>query len=124
MITIDYKSRVPIYDQIINGIMRLKALDVLKAGDKLPSVRNMAISLGINPNTVQKAYAMLEAKGVICTVSGKGAFISEDDNAADAIIEAAKESFEASVKSAKAMGLSPDTLRAVITKIYMEESND
>ncbi len=118
MITIDYKSRVPIYDQIIAGIIRLKALGVLKNGDKLPSVRSLAVRLGINPNTVQKAYAILETDGVICSISGKGSFISEDDKAADAILTAAKDEFRIAVETAKRMGLSVETLTEITKEIY------
>ncbi len=118
MITIDYKSRVPIYDQITAGIIRLKSLGVLKNGDKLPSVRSLAVKLGINPNTVQKAYAILESDGVICSVSGKGSFISEDNKATDAIMAAAKDDFKIAVETAKRMGLSEETLTLILRDIY------
>ncbi|MBQ5911149.1 MAG: GntR family transcriptional regulator [Clostridia bacterium] len=118
MITIDYKSRVPIYDQITAGFIRLKTLGVLKPHDKLPSVRSMASSLGINPNTVQKAYAILEADGVIYSVSGKGSFISDDQNADAAILSAAKNDFKMAVENAKSMGLSFDELTNVLQTVF------
>ena len=59
MIQIDWKSGVPAYDQIVSGIIKLKALGVLKPNDKLPSVRNFALKLGVNPNTVQRSYLIL-----------------------------------------------------------------
>lgn len=118
MITIDYKSRVPIYDQITGGIIRLKALGVLKAGDKLPSVRVMAIDLGINPNTVQRAYNILEADGVIYSVAGKGSFISVDNKAADAILSAAKNTFRQAVEQARQAGLDETTLKQLIDTTF------
>ena len=118
MITIDYKSRVPIYDQITGGIIRLKALGVLKARDKLPSVRVMAIDLGINPNTVQRAYNILEADGVIYSVAGKGSFISGDNKAADAILSAAKNTFRQSVEQARQAGLDEATLKQLIDTTF------
>ncbi len=118
MITIDYKSRVPIYDQITGGIIRLKALGVLKAGDKLPSVRAMAIDLGINPNTVQRAYNILEADGVIYSVAGKGSFISDDNKAADAILSAAKNTFRQAVEQARQAGLDEATLKRMIDTVF------
>ena len=118
MITIDYKSRVPIYDQITGGIIRLKALGVLKAGDKLPSVRVMAIDLGINPNTVQRAYNILEADGVIYSVAGKGSFISGDNKAADAILSAAKNTFRQAVEQARQAGLDETTLKQLIDTTF------
>ncbi len=114
MITIDYRSRVPIYDQIVNGIIRLRAAGVLKADDKLPSVRSLANEIHINPNTVQKAYAMLEADGIIYSVSGKGSFISGDENAGAALKGAAKTDFKAAVKIALERGLDKEDLIKLI----------
>ena len=62
MINLDYKSRVPIYEQIVNEIERYVVLGILKPEEQLPSVREMATELGINPNTVKKAYTELERK--------------------------------------------------------------
>ena len=124
MITIDYKSRVPIYDQITGGIIRLKTLGVLNGGDKLPSVRALAIKLGINPNTVQKAYAILETEGIIYSVSGKGSFISEDTSAADAILATAADEFRMSVEAARRMGLDRARLNEIIAEIYEGGKND
>ena len=125
MITIDYKSRVPIYDQITAGFIRLKALGVLKSHDKLPSVRSMASSLGINPNTVQKAYAILETEGVIYSVSGKGSFISDDESADAAILASAKSDFKMAVENAKSMGLGLDALKSILDEAFKGgDSND
>lgn len=124
MITIDYKSRVPIYDQITAGIIRLKAVGVLKPGDKLPSVRSLAIKLGINPNTVQKAYAILEADGVIYSVSGKGSFISDDSRAAEAILNAAKDDFRIAAETAQRMGLDLNTLTEILNETYKGGTTD
>ena len=118
MITIDYKSRIPIYDQIVNGIIRLKVVGVLKDGDKLPSVRQLALKLSVNPNTVQKAYAILETNGVIYSVTGKGSFISEDETAKDAILEAAKDDFKRAVEEAFRKGLAKEELENILKQIY------
>ncbi len=114
MITIDYKSRVPIYDQIIAGFIRLKALGVLAGGDKLPSVRSLALELGINPNTVQRAYTSLETQGVIYSVSGKGSFISDEDTAGLAVMQSAKNDFKKAVEQAISVGLTRDDLINII----------
>lgn len=118
MITIDYKSRVPIYDQIVNSVIRLKVVGVLKDGDKLPSVRQLALKLSVNPNTVQKAYAILETNGVIYSVSGKGSFISEDETAKDAILQAAKDDFKRAVEEAYRKGLGQNDLENILKQIY------
>lgn len=123
MITIDYRSRVPIYDQIVSGIIRLKTVGVLKADDKLPSVRQLANELRINPNTVQKAYAILETDGIIYSVSGKGSFISGDSAADTALYDAAKADFEKAVQEAAYRGLSKQSLAEIIEKVFENEDN-
>lgn len=76
MITIDTRSRDPIHIQIEKQIVKLINLGVYEEDSLLPSVRSMALELGINPNTVAKAYKALEQAGIIYTVAGKGAFVS------------------------------------------------
>ena len=76
MLYIDYKSGLPIYEQVYNGILRLAALGILQPGAQLPSVRSVAADAGVNPNTVQKAYAALERDGVIVSVPGRGSFLA------------------------------------------------
>ena len=78
MFTIDHHSRVPIYEQIISQVERLIATQVFQPQDQLPSVRQAASTLGINPNTIQKAYVELERKGYIYSVVGKGYYIHEN----------------------------------------------
>ncbi len=78
MINLDYQSRIPIYEQIVDGIEKYVALGILKEKTQIPSIREMAGNLGINPNTVKKSYDILENRGVITTISTKGTFISEN----------------------------------------------
>ena len=75
MILIDYKSRKPIYEQIIDSIKSLIDSGVLERDDQLPSVRQLAQELAINPNTIQKAYGELEREGVIYSLKGRGSFV-------------------------------------------------
>ena len=77
MISINYQSRTPIYEQIVEQIERYIAFGVLKPKQQMQSIRELASSLGINPNTVKKAYEELEKRGAIITISTKGTFISE-----------------------------------------------
>ena len=76
MINLDYNSRIAIYEQIVMEIERYIALGILKENDKLPSIRQLAVELGINPNTVKKAYSILESKNIINSLSTKGTFIT------------------------------------------------
>ena len=78
LINLDYQSRTPIYEQIVSSIEKYVALGILREREQIPSIREMAASLGVNPNTVKKAYDILENKKVITTVSTKGTFISDD----------------------------------------------
>ena len=77
MIQIDYQSRTPIYEQIVLEIERYVVLGIYKPKQQIESIRELATSLGINPNTVKKAYDELERRGTITTISTKGTFISE-----------------------------------------------
>ena len=76
MIFINTASGVPIYEQLIQNVTRLVEAGVLKPHDRLPSVRALAAELGVNPNTVAKAYRELEAQGVTYSSAGKGCFIN------------------------------------------------
>ena len=77
-INLDYKSRIPIYEQIVNNIEKYVAVGILREKSQIPSIRELANNLGINPNTVKKAYDILENRGVIMTISTKGTFISNN----------------------------------------------
>ena len=77
MITIDYKDRRPIYEQIVSSIEELAVRGVLEPDSQLPSVRQLAVELSINPNTLQRAYSQLETEGYVYTVSGRGTFVCE-----------------------------------------------
>ena len=78
MLRIDPRSSTPIYEQIELGVKELILKGALKYGEKLPSVREMASILTINPNTISKAYGELEREGIIETLRGKGTFITDN----------------------------------------------
>lgn len=78
LINLDYQNRLPIYEQIVNNIEKYVALGIIEAKQQIPSIREMAASLGVNPNTVKKAYDILESKGIIVTISTKGTFIADN----------------------------------------------
>lgn len=77
MIILDYRDSRPIYEQIVEKFKLLILKGVLQQDEKMPSVRNLAMELSINPNTIQRAYATLESQGYIYTVKGKGNFVSD-----------------------------------------------
>lgn len=76
MIQINYRDSRPIYEQIKDGIRKLIVQGIMESNEKLPSVRELATSLTINPNTIQRAYRELEAEGYVYTVKGKGCFVA------------------------------------------------
>ena len=82
-IIISNASGVPIYEQIVSKYKNLIVRNVLTPGEKMPSVRSLAMELSINPNTIQKAYAELERQGFIYTVKGRGNFVAENTNLKD-----------------------------------------
>ena len=75
MVHLDYRDAKPIYIQIIDNIRSQIAAGILQPGDKLPSVRELATQLSINPNTIQRAYREMESMGLIQTIPGKGCFV-------------------------------------------------
>jgi len=75
MIHLDYRDARSIYTQIADGFRAQIAAGILQQGDKLPSVRELAAELVINPNTIQRAYRELEMQGYIASVPGKGSFV-------------------------------------------------
>lgn len=77
MIQLNYRDAKPIYEQIKDGLRKLVISNSFVANEKLPSVREMASRLAINPNTIQKAYKELETEGYIYTIAGKGSFVAE-----------------------------------------------
>ncbi|MEE1239213.1 MAG: GntR family transcriptional regulator [Acutalibacteraceae bacterium] len=117
MLKLNLKSGVPICDQIVNGFIRMKALGLSKDGDQLPSVRQLALELCVNPNTVQKAYQMLESAGVIYSVKGKGSFFSDGEMADMAVIKAAKKDFSAAVISAVELGMTKAELEKIVAEV-------
>ena len=74
---LDYRDPLPIYEQLKQECKRLILSGIIAPGDKLPSVRELAGSLSINPNTIQRAYRELEADGYLISVPGKGSFAAE-----------------------------------------------
>ena len=79
MIILDYKDRRPLYEQIVDKFSDMILKGILKPDEKMPSVRNLAMELSINPNTIQRAYMELERKGFVYSVKGRGNFVSGND---------------------------------------------
>ena len=124
MFIIDVQSKDPIFEQIKKQINRFIQLDILKPDDRLPSVRSLALELGINPNTVAKAYQELEAEGIVYTLTKKGVFIATRDKA---IVDKqlVVSNFKQVVREYKNSGLNKEELIQMINSVYEKgEGND
>ena len=117
MFDIDLQSRTSIYEQLYKKVVELIMKNELNAGDKLPSVRELAKSLGVNPNTVSKAFQLLERDKVIYSLTGRGSFVSEVNT--DSVKEKALETFDNAVRGALDAGL---TLKELAERLENGES--
>ena len=117
MLTVNFSSRTPVYQQLYDDVIRLVSLGVLKSDTKLPPVRILATELGINPNTVQKAYKMLEKNGYIYSTVGRGSFVSNklDQNQAEKI--QAKNDLKESIDKAYKKGITKDEMIELVDEI-------
>ena len=122
MILLDYQDRRPIYEQIEEKFRMLILRGILAPGDRMPSVRRMAMELSINPNTIQRAYMELEQKGLIYPVKGKGNFVADVTEIQKKAREDFCRDFQKHVKYGMEMGLEEETMIGLIREIYKEEN--
>ena len=123
MITLDLTGRAPIYEQICSQFSSLISKGVLKENDKLPSSRMLAKELGLNPNTVAKAYSRLEHDEIIYSVAGKGCFVAEKnlDLIKEENLKKVEQYLEKAVKLSRTCGLTKDDLIDMIKIIGKDE---
>lgn len=117
MFAIDYKCGLPIFEQIYRSIITLGAAGAFGDSGQLPSVRAVAKELGVNPNTVQKAYSMLERDGLIHSLPGKGSFLTQPQAAVDKRRQDALERVETAATEAMACGVPRDELTQLIARL-------
>lgn len=118
MFELDLRSRKPIYEQLVDKMKELIINEVLKPDEQLPSVRQMAQQLTINPNTIQKAYRELEIQGFIYSQKGKGSFVNPINLGRDAekMIQV-KQDLEKLLLEALYLGIPADELHALIKEL-------
>ena len=117
MLNLDYRDARPIYEQVRNGLRRLMVSGVIQAGEQLPSVRAMATSLAINPNTIQRAYELLEAEGYVSSVPGKGSFAAPHHQVDSARRDGLLRVFDDTATELMFLGLSADALSQRLSKL-------
>jgi GntR family transcriptional regulator len=116
VLTVDPRSGVPIYMQIVEQVKRSVALGVLSAGEQLPTVKQLALDLTVNPNTVARAYRELERDEIIDTAVGRGSFVRGNGAAtssAAAASDVVGRALAQAVREAKSVGLQPEQIRAL-----------
>jgi len=114
LININYGHSKPIYEQVKDGLRQLMLSGVLSENQKLPSVRELAVKLTINPNTIQRAYRELETEGYIVSVPGKGSFVSAGGAALERRRAELREKFLAAAAELRAVGVSEAELQTML----------
>jgi len=114
LIELNYRDSRPIYEQIKDSIRRLVISGAMGINEQLPSVRSLAVTLSINPNTIQRAYNELENEGYIYSVPGKGNFVSPDVRQDEERIKELKEKFIEILAELKYLGLTNEELESMI----------
>ena len=117
MRTLDFRDSRPLYEQIISNIRQEISSGILQEGDQLPSVREMASALSINPNTIQRAYRELESAGWIISVPGKGSFVCDNKSADDSEKQELLASFDKAAVDLMGIGVSPMELVSRLTQL-------
>ena len=111
MISINFRDSRPIYEQVKDSLRRLIVSGALPPDEKLPSVRELASQLVINPNTIQRAYRELEHEGYIVSVPGKGNFAREMAGVDSARREELLRAFDDAVEELTYLGLTSEELK-------------
>ncbi|PAB58078.1 GntR family transcriptional regulator [Anaeromicrobium sediminis] len=126
MFNINPRSSTPIYTQIVDEVKESILKGILEPGDKMPSVRELAKMMTINPNTIQKAYKELERQMVIEKIRGKGTFVSTDYKGKrdESRMKLVKESFKKGLIELKYMGIKEEETMAIIKELIREIKGD
>lgn len=122
MITINTRDPRPIYEQIKESLCRLILSGALQTGERLPSVRELAGTLAINPNTIQRAYRELELEGFVYSMPGKGSFVSPLEQVDHSRIDGKKAQFREAARELLGLGIEKQTLIAMLDELKQEDS--
>lgn len=122
MIVLDYRDKRPIYEQIVEKLERLIVGGALEADTKMPSVRSLGVELGVNPNTIQRAYTQLEQEGYLYTVSGRGNFVAPESEWRDDKKRKVMKEWQDMTLHAKEAKVSKEDLIEALIRIYEEET--
>ncbi len=123
MFQINLKSGEAIYQQLKDQVVKLACMGILKPNEQLPSVRVLARELGINPNTVSKAYQELENEKIIYSVSGKGSFVTDDIFSVQSVKGGILTDFQKLAIKAKQLGIPRSELEGIVDSVYAQGRN-
>lgn len=118
MLSINARDARPIYEQVRDEMRKLIMSGAIAPDEKLPSVRELAASLAINPNTIQRAYRELESMGIIYTVAGKGAFASSGDAALEARRSELFDQIGEALAELRVLGVARDEVESLIRQSF------
>lgn len=121
MLSINYKDPRPIYEQVRDALRQLILSGAIRPGEKLPSVRELAASLAINPNTIQRSYRELEHLGLIYTQAGKGAFAALDNRARSQRQQELLKDLEGLVRELRSLDISREDIDSAVDRVYRGE---
>lgn len=126
--SVDPHGGAPLYQQLTEQIKRAIAIGALTPGERLPTVKGLALDLKLNPNTVARVYRDLEREGVIATAPGRGSFVSQNGALGDArrmALDVAGRQIESAIREARSLGVTREDVRgiadAAISRTYPEE---
>ncbi len=124
MIQIDNNNPKAIYEQVYDEIAKLILSKVLKPDEKLPSVRELAAMIKINPNTIQKSYKSLEEDNYIYTVKGIGNFVKNSEDLRSIYLNKMKEKLNEAVKSLKSLGFDDDYIMELVKNVLNSKDSE
>ena len=118
MISLNYRDARPIYEQVRDGLRHLIISGAIEADEKLPSVRSLAATLSINPNTIQRAYEALASEGYLRSEAGKGCFAAPQGTQDDTRKASLLRRFDETVSELKFLGLSLEEIHTRLKEVY------
>lgn len=124
MILLDYQDRRPLYEQISEKFRTLIISGALPPGEKMPSVRQLAMDLSINPNTIQRAYMELEQQGLIYPVKGRGNFVTDNPHIQQISRMDYLKELSDFLKKGKDLGISSEEIPRLVEEHFKEEQYD
>lgn len=124
MFLLNPKSKLPLYEQLVEQLRKQIVLGNAAPGSPLPSVRQLSVELGVNPNTIQKAYREMEQEGLIVSLLGRGSFVTSDIARMQERQRAAElANLEKALRLCREIGISYTSVQALTNKVYKEESS-